>query len=212
MGAAKVSQDFVKCKHGDAERKRAYGIGQAVYSARGLTASKLAYMTSKRRQKSVFAVDRGKKIRELREGRTWSQEQLRERIGLDSREAVSQYETGSIKVISLPVVRKLMTVLGMRAEELLEDPSILTDEPQGLHKISAEARRIAYVWDELPPMLQAYLDEHITTWSRLKRNSPVLASMLSTKTDNKSRAQHERDMEEFTKEFVAKHTRKEGQK
>jgi transcriptional regulator with XRE-family HTH domain len=191
---------FVKCKHDDAERNHAYVSRQAAYSEKSKAPSKLAYMsTSRRRPKSPFAVDRGHKIRSLRTSRGESQETFAKQLGV-TREAVSLLESGSIKEPDLPVVRKLIAV-GLDAADLLEDPSVL-EMTVDLPDVTPDARRVAYAWDSMPIALRQYIGDQIQTWQRLKKSMPVLATLLSTEPDPKRRAQHDRQMEDFTKRFI----------
>lgn len=157
------------------ERKHVYAPRQVVYSPKYNNNRKLAYMGT--RTKTVFAINRGKKIRALRERMEFSQARFAELIGVDSREAVSQYESGTIKEISLPVVRELVKA-GMSAEDLLEDPSIfeMTEAPI---KASPAARRIAYAWDDMPAALRDYIISQVDWWQELKNKSPTLAMLLS---------------------------------
>jgi len=114
-----------------------------------------------RKPPSEFAIKRGRLIQRAREEAGLSQAQLAEKIGVTSREAVSQYESGKIGEISEKTCRALAFVLGLQPGDLAEDPSVyqFTEE---LPTMSAEARRIARKWDALPPQLRAWINSTIS--------------------------------------------------
>lgn len=89
-----------------------------------------------------------------------SQAQLAEKLGLKSREIVSQYESGSIELIGERTCKGLVVVLGLRPEDLMEDPSVFQFSDE-LPTMSTEARRIARKWDSLPDHLRELLAKTI---------------------------------------------------
>lgn len=168
------------------QRKHAYDLRQAIYSAGSDLHGKLAYMPTKRRQKSEFAVERGKKIKALREAKEKSQQGFAALIGVKDRETVSLYESGRIKEIDLGVVRQLI-LLGMDPRDLMEEPSIL-EMPETLTDIKPEARHIANSWAGLPAPLKSYLSSHIEIWEAMKKEHPTLAALMMTTTNEESAA------------------------
>lgn len=114
----------------------------------------LAYMAT-RRKPTEFTLARGKLIQRARDAAKLSQAQLAKQLGLKSREVVSQYESGKIHEIGERTCRGLVAILGLRPEDLLEDPTMyqFSDE---LPTMSTEARRVARRWDSLP--------EHMRKW------------------------------------------------
>lgn len=103
-----------------------------------------------RKPPTDFAIRRGRLIQRAREEAGLSQAQLAERIGVKSREVISQYESGKIEQIGERTCRALVFTLGLLPSDLAEDPSVfqMADE---LPPLSAEARRVARQWDALPP-------------------------------------------------------------
>jgi transcriptional regulator with XRE-family HTH domain len=174
MSSAEVLNNFFECDAHVSKRKRVYGRRQVVYSPKVNIRRKLTYMG--RAPKTLFAITRGKKIRALRDSLQYSQAKFAEMIGVESREAVSQYESGTIKEISLPVVRQLIKA-GLSAADLLEDPGLMEVSDQPL-TMSAAARRVAYAWDDMPPMLRDYILTQLEWWTDLKSKSQTLAMLL----------------------------------
>ena len=113
-----------------------------------------------RRGPTEFTRARGRLIQRARTEAKLSQAQLADKLGLDSREVISQYESGKIHEIGERTCRGLITILGLRPEDLLEDPTMyqFSDE---LPTMSNEARRIARKWDELPEAMRKWLVETI---------------------------------------------------
>lgn len=116
---------------------------------------KLTYM-GKRKPPSEFALRRGGLIKGARESAGLSQAQLAEKLGLKSREIVSQYESGSIEQISERTCKGLIVILGLRPEDLTEDPSLFQFSDD-LPTMSAEARRIARKWDSYPAHVREFI-------------------------------------------------------
>ena len=69
----------------------------------------------------------GEKIRQLRQERDWSQEQLAKMVGAKSRSMISKIESGQ-RMTPLDVVSKFAKVFGVPVSDLIdEEPS--TEEP-----------------------------------------------------------------------------------
>ena len=125
-----------------------------------------------RKPPSDFAVRRGGLIRRAREKAGFTQAQLATKIGLKSREAVSQYETGAIEEISPLVCRALVVELGMLPGDLAEDPRVFQFDDE-LPTMSTEARRLARRWDSLPESLRQWIKDTIDSHERLERTEPA---------------------------------------
>ena len=124
-----------------------------------------------RKPPSNFAIRRGGLIRRARERAGFTQAQLATKIGLKSREAVSQYETGAIEEISPLVCRALVVELGMLPGDLAEDPRVFQFDDE-LPTMSTEARRMARRWDSLPENLRQWIKDTIDNHERLEKPDP----------------------------------------
>lgn len=114
-----------------------------------------------RKPPTEFTIKRGRLIQRARKKAEFSQARLADLIGLKSREIISQYESGKIHEISERTCVGLVKVLGLRPEDLLEDPHVYQlSKDAEMEKVSNEARRAARYWDEMPEHIkQGYLIE-----------------------------------------------------
>jgi transcriptional regulator with XRE-family HTH domain len=80
----------------------------------------------------------GKKVRDRREEEGWSQEELAEKAGI-SRNYLSQIERGVANNLSWQVVESLVTTLGLRPSEVLEQLPRWGDLPPGLNEFARRA-------------------------------------------------------------------------
>jgi hypothetical protein len=189
----------------DGERKHVYIISQADYSENCDAPRKLAYM-KKRGPVSEFAVKRGKAIKAFRLNCApkLSQAGLADKLGLASREIISLYEAGWVDKIPAATLNKLIS-LGMAAAQLVRDGSELEMETVDMPTVSAAGRRIAFMWDKMPKELQDYMIEHIDSWEKFNKRSPLLASIFFREAaDPKRRIVHEKMMEQFTERLIEK--------
>lgn len=137
---------------------------------------KLTYMGNEKRELDPRAIRRGRTILVARERLRLSQEELAKAVGVGSRESVSNWERGTVGDIERSYRLGLCKVLGLEERELLLDP-------EGAEKefdvpISAEAKSIAYRWDDLPEQLRLHLRAQIAEAERLIRESPELAKRV----------------------------------
>lgn len=162
-------------------------------------------MAKARPPPSPHAIARGRKIKAQRLARQWTQQQLAEFLGVKSREAVSQYESGSIEEIGRAQLLKLIEFgidpldLNMESHELRADVKLTA--------VSSEARRVAYAWDSLPAPLREYLLHRVDSWQELVRANPALGALLGSARDHGSETEHHKRITEYQAEFRA-NTRK----
>ena len=149
-------------------------------------------------------IRRGAAIKAFRIANKWTQAELAQRLNLQSREAVSQYESGG--GIARPALVELVR-LGMSATVLRIDEADLVPDPQ-LANVSADARRIAFAWDGLPPALQTCITAYVDAWSAAEKASPVLAKVLKARPEPVSQAKHHEVIEKFQEANHKPHPKK----
>ena len=132
-----------------------------------------------RKPPSKFALNRGLAIKEARKQLGLSQAELAKQLGKESRESVSQYETGKIEKIDVPTCRKFVRILGLEPEQLMEDPTMFENYSDDLPGISGQARRVARAWDGLPKGLQEFVWQQMTAFEQLKTAHPLLAQLAA---------------------------------
>src|SRR5688572_8131126 len=119
---------------------------------------------------SEFAKGRADLIREARENREpqpWSQTKLANAV-IVTRETVHQWESGGVEEIEFVTCVRLAATLGLELSDLL------TEAQRGdmqnvaaLPGISPQARRIARVWDSLPPSLRNWIWSAVESYQEL---------------------------------------------
>lgn len=132
---------------------------------------------AKRPSPSSFATTRGGRIRIARKAMGWSQAELGEAIGV-TREAVSQYEKGSVETISPEICRLLVSRLGLEPSDVTEDLAMFEQYEQ-LPGVSPQARWIARRWDSLPESLRTWIVHMVEGWEHLKTRHPAMMQMLA---------------------------------
>lgn len=142
--------------------------------------SKLTYMTSRRKQKDDWAIQRGAAMRSARQRLGKTQQEIANLIGMDDRETISQYESGTIKDIDPAYIPKLSLALGMPAQQLSRTAWSARDEAADL-KISTVARQLAYNFDKLPLAVQNQIRDAVANYERLvKAHGKEAADTLLT--------------------------------
>lgn len=159
------------------ERKRAYVLRQA----RSLTLPerrKYPYPMARKARKppQPRAVQRGLLLKKLRKQREWSQEDVRKVLGLKSREAIAQWERGSVGEIERASRLGLCKLYGIEERELLLDPDSAPTEFD--MPLSLEAKSFAYRFDDMPEAVRSEIKNRMAEVERIIRATPDYAKHL----------------------------------
>lgn len=128
------------------------------------------------------AVQRGLLLRKLRKQREWSQEDVRKSLGLKSREAVAQWERGSVGEIERASRLGLCKLYGLEERELLLEPDKTPAEFD--MPLSLEAKSIAYRFDDMPEAVRSEIKNRLSEVERIIRATPDYAKHLFPDLDS----------------------------
>lgn len=132
--------------------------------------------TKRRRDPDPRAVQRGLLIRKLRIEKDYSQEDVRKALGLKSREAVAQWERGSVGEIERDSRLGLCKLFGLEERELLLDPDSAIREFD--MPLSLEAKSIAYRYDHMPEAVRTHIKTRIAEAEQMIRDTPDYAKRV----------------------------------
>ena len=134
---------------------------------------------------SELAKGRADLIREARENREpepWSQTKLADAV-IVTRETVYQWESAGVEEIEFVTCVRLAATLGLELSDLLTEAQ--RGDVQNLAAlpgISPQARRIARVWDSLPPSLRNWIWSAVESYQELAAKHPALAKAIHRPT------------------------------
>jgi transcriptional regulator with XRE-family HTH domain len=156
------------------------------YSPQNRILSKLAYVNIKpKRIVDPRAKTRGEMLKQARNKAGMSQQAVADRLGLKSREAVSQWEGGKVGEIEREYRLGLCKLFGFEERELLLDPD---DHPSEFDMpLSRDAIAVAQRWDYLPESLRVHIKQQMSETERVLRESPGLAKRIFPEIDNPER-------------------------
>lgn len=130
----------------------------------------------KKRERHPRAVARGIEIKRRRTERDLSQLDVAHALGLTSRERISQIESGEAGELEHTYRIALCKLLGFEERELLLDPESAPLEFE--MPLSADAKSIAYRWDDLPESVRVHIKGLVSNTERTLRDSPELAKRI----------------------------------
>lgn len=128
------------------------------------------------------AVQRGLLLRKLRQQRDWSQEDVRKMLGLKSREAVAQWERGTVGELERANRLGLCKIYGLEERELLLDPDSASTEFD--MPLSLEAKSVAYRFDDMPEAVRSEIKNRMAEVERMIRATPDYAKHLFPDLDS----------------------------